>query len=58
MLAQLGIVNRDCDPSITTCDTTTGGLVDPPADPTTPPDTTTPADPTPPPADTTPALLP
>jgi subtilisin family serine protease len=53
MLASLGIVDPNCDPSVSTCDTTTGGLaVDPPAG------TTTPADPTPPPADTTPALLP
>lgn len=57
MLAALGIVNPDCDPTVTTCDTSTGGLVDPPADPTAPADTT-PADTTPPPADTTPALLP
>jgi hypothetical protein len=57
MLAALGIVNPDCDPSVSTCDTTTGGLVDPHADTTTPADTT-PADTTPPPADTTPALLP
>jgi serine protease AprX len=52
MLAALGIVNPSCDPSVTTCDTTTGGLVVSPASPTTP------ASSTPPPAGTSPVLLP